>query len=127
MSGEQSIRGARFRSNLFVFIIYRRGHGVLSGPCDAQLAEGEVSSLTWVRHHAKGSSLGIPELLPHVCVWVYLSVFPSSSLEEISSIAVWNLFSSSFRCCSFSVSLWVLKRVEKVAPSFSKLCLVERN
>ena len=70
MSGEQSIRGARFRSNLFVFIIYRRGHGVLSGPCDAQLAEGEVSSLTWVRHHAKGSSLGIPELLPLVCVCV---------------------------------------------------------
>ena len=70
MSGEQSIRGARFRSNLFVFIIYRRGHGVLSGPCDAQLAEGEVSSLTWVRHHAKGSSLGIPELLPLGCVCV---------------------------------------------------------
>ena len=73
MSGEQSIRGA-FRSNLFVFIIYRRGHGVLSGPCDAQLAEGEVSSLTWVRHHAKGSSLGIPELLPLVCVCVCVCV-----------------------------------------------------
>ena len=75
MSGEQSIRGARFRSNLFVFIIYRRGHGVLSGPCDAQLAEGEVSSLTWVRHHAKGSSLGIPELLPLVCVCVCVPEF----------------------------------------------------
>ena len=40
------------------------GARISSDPCDPQLAEEEVASLTWVHHHAKGSSLRTPDLLP---------------------------------------------------------------